>query len=99
VLGCPSSSGGSTSLGRAGARKECVAVRITLEVVLILGLGLPEGTGPADLGHDLPRPDVCGVQLGDRVLGDPALLVARIEDLGAIAGSDEVFAEVGSVDL
>ena len=33
-----------------------VAVRVALEVVLVLGLGLPEGDGLADLGHHLAGP-------------------------------------------
>src|SRR3954453_12293168 len=61
-----------------------VAVGGALEVVLMFGLGLPEGAGGADRGHHLARPDARGVDVGDRVLGDPALLVARIEDLGAV---------------
>src|ERR687896_210131 len=67
-----------------------VAVRVALEIVLVLGLGLPEGGGLADLGHHLAGPQARGVDVGDRVLGDPALLVARVEDLGAVAGADVV---------
>jgi hypothetical protein len=33
-----------------------VAVRVALEVVLVLGLGLPERDGLADLGHHLAGP-------------------------------------------
>src|SRR5918997_271039 len=62
-----------------------VAVRVALEIVLVLGLGLPEGDGLADLGHHLAGPQARGVDLGD-----PALLVARVEDLGAVAGADVV---------
>src|SRR5918999_1326777 len=67
-----------------------VAVRVVLEVVLVLGLGLPEGDSLAELGHHLAGPQAGGVDVGDRVLGDPALLVARVEDLGAVAGADVV---------
>ena len=56
----------------------------------MLGLGLPEGDGLADLGHHLAGPQARGVDVGDRVLGDLALLVARVEDLGAVAGADVV---------
>src|SRR3954447_20587213 len=63
-----------------------VAVRVALEIVLVLGLGLPERHGLADLGHHPARPQPRGIDVGNRVLGDPALLVARIEDLGAVAG-------------
>ena len=37
--------------------------------------------------------------MGDRVLGDPVLLVGRAEDLRSIHGAHDVFAEVGPVDL
>src|SRR3954469_429474 len=33
-----------------------VAVRVVLEIVLMLGLGLPEGHGLADQSHHLARP-------------------------------------------
>ena len=69
------------------------------EVVLVLGLGLPERACLADLGHDLAGPQACGVGVGDRVPGDLALLVARIEDLGTVVGTDMLFAKVGPVDL
>src|SRR5215469_7635292 len=68
--------------------KLILAVGVVLEVVLVFVLGLPEGTGLADLGHDLAGPHVGGVGVGDRVLGDLALLVARNEDLGAVVGAD-----------
>src|SRR4051794_16428411 len=75
----------------AGAREVAgVAVGVALEVVLVLGLGLPERDGLAELGHDLAGPQARGVDVGDRVLGDLALLVARVEDLGAVAGADVV---------
>jgi hypothetical protein len=60
----------------AGAREVAgVAVRVALEVVLVLGLGLPERDGLADLGDDLAGPQAGGLDVGDRVLGDLALLV------------------------
>src|ERR687897_2333287 len=79
-----------------------VAVRVVLEVVLVLGLGLPERDGLADLGHHLAGPQARGVDVGDRVLGDLALLVARVEDLRAVAGADVVALAIlgrGIVDL
>jgi hypothetical protein len=57
--------------------------------VLVFGLGPPEGAGLADRGHDRARPHARGIGVGDRVLGDLALLVARIEDLGAVVGADD----------
>src|SRR3954467_14552190 len=86
-------SGRSFAVWQLPARAREVAgvpVRVVLEVVLVLGLGLPEGDGLADLGHRFPGPQARGVDVGDRVLGDLALLVARIEDLGAVAGADVV---------
>src|SRR4051794_39030826 len=88
-----SQSGGSLAVWQlpAGPREVAgVAVRVALEVVLVLGLGLPEGDGLADLGHRLAGPQARGVDVGDRGLGDLALLVARIEDLGPVAGADVV---------
>src|SRR5215467_5527210 len=75
------------------------AVRVALEVVLIFGLGLPEGTGLADLRDNLAGPVARGVDVADRLLGHLALLLARTKDLRAIAGPDETFAKVGPVDL
>src|SRR3954469_16065486 len=64
-----------------------VPAPIALEVVRVLGLGLPEPDGLTDLGHDLAGPQARGVDVGDRVLGHLALLVARGEDLGPIVGA------------
>src|SRR5262249_60766879 len=75
----------------AGPREVAgVAVRVLLEVVLVLFPRLPERAGLADLGDDLARPEAGGLDVGDRVLGDLALLVARVEDLGAVARADVV---------
>jgi hypothetical protein len=51
----------------------------------VLGLGLPEVPDRGDLGDDLPRPQAGGLHVGDRVLGDLLLLVARVEDRRAVA--------------
>src|ERR1700691_1650448 len=61
-----------------------VAVRIALQVVLVLRLGLPELPGGGDLRDDLTRPQTGGLDVGDGLLGDPALLVGRIEDGRAV---------------
>src|SRR5215475_4033136 len=86
-------------LSRSGSiRAELiVAMGVALEVVLVFGLGLPEGTGLADLGRDLGTPKARGV--GDRFLGDLALLVAGVEDFGAVVEADQLFDKVGPVDL
>ena len=56
----------------------------------MLGLGFPEIAGGLDLGHDLAGPQARGLDVGDRVLGDLTLLLARVEDLRAVAGADVV---------
>ena len=57
---------------REGGR---AAVRIALEVFVIFGLGLPEGTGLADLGHDLSGQVARGFDVADRLLGHLAMIV------------------------
>ena len=64
-----------------------VAVRNALQVVLMLGLSLPESAGRSDFGHHLPRPETRGIDIGDGILGDTPLLVAGVEDRGAVARS------------
>ena len=77
---------------------EWTCVRIALEGVLILGDGLPEGTGLADLVTTLPGQWPEASTSGIVVLGNLALLVGRIEDFRAGAGADEISAKVGPVD-
>src|SRR6185312_3181726 len=62
-----------------------VAARIVLEIVLVLGLGLPEVTGRRQFGHHLARPESRCVHVGDGVLGHLLLLTAGMEDGRAIA--------------
>src|SRR5437016_4645187 len=67
-----------------------VATRISLQIVLVLRLGLPEGAGGRDLGDDLARPQAGGVDVGDGVLSQVLLLVGRVEDGGPVAVADVV---------
>src|ERR687892_416007 len=67
-----------------------VAVRVSLEVALMLGLGFPERPCGGHLSHDRPGPAARGVDVGDRLLGDAALLLIEIEDCRAIARPDVV---------
>src|SRR5262249_14144371 len=67
-----------------------VPVRIPLEVVLMLGLRLPERPGGRNLRHDLPGPPSRGLDVGDRLLRNSALLVVEVEERGAVARSDVV---------
>src|SRR5690242_17327394 len=55
-----------------------VAVRIAFQVILVLGLRLPEIAGGRELGHDLARPQPRGLDVGDGVLGNTALFLARV---------------------
>src|SRR5438876_12415002 len=62
-----------------------VSVRVTLEIVLMLGLGLPERPRRRHLGDHLAGPETRGLDIRDRVPGDATLLVVEIEDRRAIA--------------
>src|SRR5690606_26087881 len=67
-----------------------VAVRVLQEVVLVLGLGLPERAGRLDGRHGLARPQARRVHVGDRVASDLLLLRREREDGRAVAGPDVV---------
>src|SRR2546430_10028228 len=58
--------------------------------VLMLGLRFPERPGWLHFGDHLPRPQARGVDVGDRVVGDPLLLVAGVEDGRPVAETDVV---------
>src|ERR1700746_2528265 len=62
-----------------------VTVRITFEIILVLGFGLPKIARVTAFGNNLAGPEVCSPDCGDCVFGDPPLLVAGIEDRGTIA--------------
>src|SRR5262249_39603102 len=94
----PTALGGGASADRlnAGARKGSLAAgRVALEIVLLVGRLLPESTGLADPGDGLAEPVARGVDVANRLLGHPALLVARAEDLRAVDRADEPLIEVG----
>src|SRR5260221_1062501 len=67
-----------------------VAARIAQEVVLVLGLCLPEVGCGEDLGDRLARPQAGNIDVGDGVFGDPLLLVAGVEDRRPIAAADVI---------
>ncbi len=56
----------------------------------MLGFGFPEVSCWHDLSHDFAGPQPGFVDVGDRVLGNPTLLVARVEDRRSIARPDVV---------
>jgi hypothetical protein len=56
----------------------------------MLGLSFPERPGRRHLGDDLPGPEARRFNVGDRVVGHPALFLVEIEDRRAIARPDVV---------
>src|SRR6516162_1244276 len=79
-----------------------VAVRIALQIVLVLWFGFPEVADRRHLGDDLARPQARRVHVGDRLLRHLSLLVARIEDRRTVACADIVALTIprrGIVDL
>jgi hypothetical protein len=67
-----------------------VAVGNALEIILMLGLGLPEVACSNHFGHDLPRPQAGRIDVLDCVFGDPLLRIAREKDRRSIPGADVV---------
>jgi hypothetical protein len=63
---------------------------VALQIILVLGFGFPEITGGRDLGCDLSRPKTGGIDVGDRILSDALLFLARVEDRRAIACPDVI---------
>src|ERR1700722_12093036 len=79
-----------------------VAVRVFLQVILMLRLGLPERSGGRHLGDDLARPKAGRIDIGDGVFRDPLLLVTAIENRRSVARSAVVTLAVqrrGIMDL
>src|SRR6185369_1035233 len=67
-----------------------VTIWIFLQIILVLGLGLPERSGGCHLGDNLARPEAGSIDIGDGVFRDPLLLVIRIEDGRPVARSPVV---------
>src|ERR1700675_1155925 len=67
-----------------------VAVRIAFQIILVLRLGVPEGTGGCELGYDFARPETGGLDIRDRILRDALLLVVHTENGGSVARSSVV---------
>src|ERR1700730_10513999 len=66
-----------------------VTIRITFQIILMLGLGLPERSGGGHLGDNLTRPKAGCIDIGDGVFRDPLLLVVGIEDGRPVARSPD----------
>src|ERR1700679_18954 len=67
-----------------------ISVGETLQIVLMLWFGLPEGTRRSNLGNRLPRPQPRGVYVRDCFICDPPLLLTDIENRRTIARTDVV---------
>src|SRR5690349_16877708 len=67
-----------------------ISARITLQVVLVLGLRLPELRGGHHFGDDLARPEARRLDVRDRVLGNALLFFSRVKNRRPIAGPDVV---------
>jgi hypothetical protein len=67
-----------------------VAVRNSLEVILMLGFGLPELACRNDFGDNLAGPEARSIDVSDRVVGDPPLFFAGVEDCRSITSPDVV---------
>jgi len=63
----------------------CVAVGEALEIVLMLGLDLPERSRWLHLSDDASRPKPRGVDVGDGLFGHAALFVGEAEGAVEVA--------------
>src|ERR671916_1251839 len=88
--GCPQLLGPYGELPIRADEVTGVTSGVALQIILVLGLGFPEVAGRRDLGHDLPRPKTGGIDVGDRILSDALLVLARVEDRRAIACPDVI---------
>jgi exodeoxyribonuclease-3 len=73
-----------------------------LQVILMLRLSLPEGTGGGDFRHHFAGPQAGSVDIGDCVFSDAHLFLVHVEDGRPIAGAQVIALPVASgwiVDL
>src|ERR1700740_1404998 len=79
-----------------------ISVRVPLEIILMLRLGLPEIADRRQFGHHLAWPQARRFDVGDGVARDLLLLGAGVENRRPVAGADVVALAVaggGVVDL
>src|SRR5665213_3209212 len=67
-----------------------VPVRVLHQVVLVLGLGLPERPHGLDLGDDVAWPKPRRVDVSDGLERDALLLVVRVKDRRTVARADVI---------
>ena len=70
--------GASEAPSRDGRSGRCSPA--LLQIILVIGLGLPELADRLDLGHHFAIPQPRGIHIGDRILGDALLLLVDIID-------------------
>ena len=70
-----------------------IAVRITLQIILVLRLSLPEVACGNKFGDDFPGQKTRCFDIGDRI-SNLFLLVVLVEDCGAVART-----AIGSLDV
>jgi hypothetical protein len=68
----------------------CVSGWDAFQVILVFRLRFPERSRRGHLRHHSSGPQARRVDIGDGVLGDALLLIARREDGGAVAGTHVV---------
>ena len=71
--------GNKLSFGKA-REMAGIAVGEAFQVILVLGLGLPEGAGGFDLGHDPAGPQTRRIDIRDRVAGGLMLGLGGVID-------------------
>src|SRR6476620_845234 len=89
----PAGSGRGFAVWELPARPREVAglpFGVLLQVELVLRLGLPERPSGRDLRDDPAGPQTGRVHVGDRVVGDPPLLISCVEDRRTVLGADFV---------
>src|SRR3569623_417241 len=64
--------------------------RIALEVILVLGLGLPERADRREFGHHLAGPQLGGVDVSDGVECHGLLRLVGVEDGRTIGGTQVI---------
>src|ERR1700730_11035247 len=62
-----------------------VAVRIVLQIILMLRLRLPERGDGCQFRHDIARPQTGSFDIRNRILSDALLLIIQVENGRAVA--------------
>ena len=76
-----------------------VPIQITLQIVLVLRLGLPEGAGGLHSSDHLARPQARGVDVGNRLQSDLPMLGRLAVDAGTVVAPAIVTLPVGRAGI